>query len=237
MFAVIDCGTTMTRIYIVDENQQIIASGRKKVGVRDTSITGSRDTLRSGVTELFFEVLEENRLSAEESQGYARESLSHAQTSADYAQESQGYAGQSAEYAQQSLGYANESLSCAGQSGSHALISQSWAVGGTGARQGEDTNNAMFWSLQAQAAAGGGVMSFNGRSGTVLPQSGDYTAQMVGADPQGSAQASYRLALLALDRSLLDASAWLARAEEQNYEKFSIELYHRICDLRRRIEG
>ena len=58
MFAVIDCGTTMTRIYIVDENQQIIASGRKKVGVRDTSITGSRDTLRSGVTELFFEVLE-----------------------------------------------------------------------------------------------------------------------------------------------------------------------------------
>ena len=29
----------------------------------------------------------------------------------------------------------------------------------------------------------------------------------------------------------------LARAEEQNYEKFSIELYHRICDLRRRIEG
>ena len=62
MFAVIDCGTTMTRIYIVDENQQIIASGRKKVGVRDTSITGSRDTLRSGVTELFFEVLEENRI-------------------------------------------------------------------------------------------------------------------------------------------------------------------------------
>ena len=66
MFAVIDCGTTMTRIYIVDENQQIIASGRKKVGVRDTSITGSRDTLRSGVTELFFEVLEENRIPDEQ---------------------------------------------------------------------------------------------------------------------------------------------------------------------------
>ena len=60
MFAVIDCGTTMTRIYIVDQSKKIIASGRKKVGVRDTSITGSRDTLRSGVTQLFFEILKEN---------------------------------------------------------------------------------------------------------------------------------------------------------------------------------
>ncbi|WP_297718301.1 2-dehydro-3-deoxygalactonokinase [Intestinimonas sp.] len=62
MFAVIDCGTTMTRIYIVDENSQIIASGRTKVGVRDTSITGSRDKLRNGVTQLFFEILEEHHI-------------------------------------------------------------------------------------------------------------------------------------------------------------------------------
>jgi len=60
MFAVIDCGTTTTRIYVVDETKRIIASGRKKVGVRDTSITGSRDTLRNGVTELFFDVLRQN---------------------------------------------------------------------------------------------------------------------------------------------------------------------------------
>lgn len=62
MFAVIDCGTTTTRIYIVNGAQQIVASGRKKVGVRDTSITGSRDTLRNGVTELFFCVLRENNI-------------------------------------------------------------------------------------------------------------------------------------------------------------------------------
>lgn len=62
MFAVIDCGTTMTRIYIVDESQNIVADGRKKVGVRDTSITGSRDTLRNGVTQLFFQVLEEHKI-------------------------------------------------------------------------------------------------------------------------------------------------------------------------------
>lgn len=48
MFAVIDCGTTNTRIYIVDQNREILASGSRKVGVRDTSITGSRDALRQG---------------------------------------------------------------------------------------------------------------------------------------------------------------------------------------------
>ena len=66
MFAVIDCGTTTTRIYIVDESQQIIASGRKKVGVRDTSITGSRNVLRSGVTELFYDVLRQNEIPDEQ---------------------------------------------------------------------------------------------------------------------------------------------------------------------------
>ena len=42
MFAVIDCGTTMTRIYMTD-GREVLASGRKKIGVRDTSITGSRE--------------------------------------------------------------------------------------------------------------------------------------------------------------------------------------------------
>ena len=58
---------------------------------------------------------------------------------------------------------------------------QSWAVGGTGTREGEDTNNAKYWSEQAAAAAGGGVTSFKGRTGSVIPASGDYTAEMVGA--------------------------------------------------------
>ena len=65
MFAVIDCGTTMTRIYMTD-GREVLASGRKKIGVRDTSITGSRDALRKGVTELFFEILENSGI--EESQ-------------------------------------------------------------------------------------------------------------------------------------------------------------------------
>ena len=67
-------------------------------------------------------------------------------------------------------------------------LSESWAVGGTGTRTGEDTNNAKYWAMAAQGVAGGGVSSFNGRSGAVAPQAGDYTASMVGADPQGTAE-------------------------------------------------
>jgi len=62
-----------------------------------------------------------------------------------------------------------------------ATLAESWAVGGTASRTGEDTNNAKYWSDAAQAAAGGGVTSFNGRTGAVIPQNGDYTAEMVGA--------------------------------------------------------
>lgn len=36
---------------------------------------------------------------------------------------------------------------------SNATLSESWAVGGTGTRPGEDTNNAEFWSRMAQEAA------------------------------------------------------------------------------------
>lgn len=60
MYAIIDSGTTNTRIYIMDDEHQVITSGSKKVGVRDTSITGSRDKLKNGVSSLFFEILEEN---------------------------------------------------------------------------------------------------------------------------------------------------------------------------------
>lgn len=38
---------------------------------------------------------------------------------------------------------------------SYATAAESWTQGGTGSRVGEDTNNAKYWSEQAQAIAGG----------------------------------------------------------------------------------
>ena len=75
----------------------------------------------------------------------------------------------------------------------NATLSKSWAVGGTGTRPGEDTNNAEYWAGQAAAAAGGGVISFNGRTGTVKPQNGDYDPRMVGASPNQNLIVNHRM--------------------------------------------
>ena len=80
-------------------------------------------------------------------------------------------------------GSKNAAANSATEAAAAATAATSWAVGGTGTRAGEDTNNAKYWAEQASQAAGGGVTSFNGRSGLVIPQTGDYTAAMVGARP------------------------------------------------------
>lgn len=72
-----------------------------------------------------------------------------------------------------------------------ATTGESWTQGGTGTRQGEDTNNAKYWSEQAyhwyeeagEVVTEGGVSSFNGRNGVVVPESGDYTPSMI---PRGT---------------------------------------------------
>lgn len=109
------------------------------------------------------------------------QSAGAASGSASQAAQSAGAAAASAESAQSNAAQALASKNTAAGS---ATLSQSWAEGGTGSREGEDTNNAKYWASVAQGAAGGGVTTFNGRSGAVVPAEGDYTAKMVGARPE-----------------------------------------------------
>lgn len=46
-------------------------------------------------------------------------------------------------------------LSGATAAAASAILAESWAVGGTGTREGEDTNNAEYWAQQAQSIASG----------------------------------------------------------------------------------
>lgn len=119
----------------------------------------------------------------------ANTSAQTAKTDAEAANTSAQAAKTSAENAKSAAAGSAETASAAAQNAqASSKLSESWAVGGTGTRTGEDTNNAKYWSEQAQNAAGGGVTSFNGRGGAVVPKQGDYTAAMVGADAQGAAQ-------------------------------------------------
>lgn len=62
MIGIIDCGTTNTRVYIIDEAGDVVSKSYKKVGVRDTSITGSRDALKAGIKEAFLDAVEQANL-------------------------------------------------------------------------------------------------------------------------------------------------------------------------------
>jgi len=70
-----------------------------------------------------------------------------------YSEQSASSANASANSATASANSAAASASSADDSADSATLSESWAVGGTGTRQGEDINNAYYWSLQAQSAS------------------------------------------------------------------------------------
>ena len=55
----IDCGTTNSRVYVVDEGGVMIARASKRVGVKDTAIQGSNRLLKDALKELIDEALEE----------------------------------------------------------------------------------------------------------------------------------------------------------------------------------
>lgn len=155
----------------------------------------------------FSEAAEESASGISHTEEQVRELLTQAQ---DFATSAQGSAGAASTSAQEASQYASEAkiaqnsaqedagaaeLAAAGAGQSkieaeqQAEQARSWAVGGTGARPGEETDNAKYWAEQAQLVAGGGVTSFNGRAGAVVPEAGDYNAEMVGADAEGSAAA------------------------------------------------
>ena len=136
----------------------------------------------------------ENAQSAAEDAQAAAETAASTATSAKTAAETAKTGAVSAQSKAQSAqakaeGAAADAEESATQVAANSKTAESWAVGGTGTREGEDSNNAKYWCESAQAIAGGGVTSFNGRGGIVKPQKGDYTAEMVGADASGAAAA------------------------------------------------
>ena len=55
--ASIDCGTTNSRVYIVDNEGTVLGKSYRKIGVKDTAISGSRDTLKNAICETFEDAL------------------------------------------------------------------------------------------------------------------------------------------------------------------------------------
>lgn len=97
--------------------------------------------------------------SAQNSAASAAQSAQTAQNAASTATGAASSASQSATAASGSASQAQASAAAAAQSATSVdginKTAQSWAVGGTGTREGEDANNAKYWAEQAQAVVGG----------------------------------------------------------------------------------
>ena len=109
--------------------------------------------------------------SAQASAAAAAQSAQAAQSAASTATNAASSASQSATSASGSASQAQASAAAAAQSAASVdginKTAQSWAVGGTGTREGEDTNNAKYWAQQAEATVGGDFATKNEAQGYV----------------------------------------------------------------------
>ncbi len=64
--ATIDSGTTNSRVYIVDETGKVVSKAVEEVGVKNTAITGSRETLKNGIAKCFQQALDNINIGLEE---------------------------------------------------------------------------------------------------------------------------------------------------------------------------
>ena len=173
-YIAIDNGTATKKITVNNYNSTANATAKgyaEQAGTYASNAHDSELAAKSAKDEAVLQV------SAAATQvGYAETYANNASASATSASGSASTATTKAANAENS---ANAAAASAAEVENEALLSKSWAVGNTGVRPGENTDNAKYWSSVAQAIAGGGVISFNGRGGAVIPVAGDYnTAQI-----------------------------------------------------------
>lgn len=148
--------------YATSAGSSASAAANSAANAAQTASSLSEELQELHDTETAIEQAEASRAAAEQNRVVAEQSRADAAS---------GYVNQAAEYANQARQHA---------SSDNALLSQSWAVGSTGVRYGEDTNNSKYWAeVAAEVVTTGGVASFNGRTGNVVSVSGDYSASLI----------------------------------------------------------
>lgn len=169
----VDDGTKTVKISIKNYN----SSANTTAEAYATSAKANADRASTSASEArsIANEVSNNTSNAESAAAEAAESAKEAKSSIQGLQDYVDKASASSSVAQQA---AKTAENYAGSVSSITELSKSWAVGGTGQRADEDTNNAKYWAQKAQGMLTG-VTSFNGRWGDVMPQKGDYTPEML----------------------------------------------------------
>lgn len=170
----IDNGSKTSKITVANYNSNANATAKSYAEASAASASEAATSVENAT---------EQAESAQASASAASESATAASASKDsaseYATNAAAQADNAKSYASEASTSANNASTSATNANDYAITSKSWAVGGTSTRDGEDTNNAKYWSQVAAGAAAGGVVTFNGRNGAVTPQSGDYSASLI----------------------------------------------------------
>ena len=176
-----------------DENTGIVAQATKQANLAKSAATFAGNSASSASSY-------EN--AAAQSAGSASASAQTAQNAASSAGTAASDARSAAAAASDSASQARASAAAAAQSAASVnginKTAQSWAVGGTGTRPGEDTDNAKYWAEQAQAIASGDFATKNEAQGYVTAHNqsadahDDIRNALAGKETAGAAAAVQR---------------------------------------------
>lgn len=158
------------------------SNSASKAAASQTAAKSSEDKVKASET-----AAESAKTAAEAAKAEAAESAESASASAQTAQSAASSAGAAASTASSAAAAASGSASDAAGSAAAAAQSaasvaginktaESWAVGGTGTREGENTNNAKYWAQQAQATVGGDFATKTEAQGYVADHNQSATA-------------------------------------------------------------
>ena len=218
----IDNGSKTSKITVANYNSNANATAKSYAEASATSASEAATSVENATKQAE---------SAQASASAASESATAASASKDsaseYATNAATQADNAKSYASEASTSANNASTSATNANDYAITSKSWAVGGTSTRDGEDTNNAKYWSQVAAGAAAGGVVTFNGRNGAVVPQSGDYSASLIS---RGTSDVGTDLTKIETD---LSSEVSRAKAAEANLssEQTSLSNKHSIAKI------
>ena len=142
-------------VNIISKQLELLAS---KAAANADAAAGSAANAAASATsaDKSASVASEKASDAANSASEAATSAQTAQSAAGAADDAAGAASTAAEAASGSASQAQESAAAAAESAASVdginKTAQSWSVGGTGTREGEDTNNAKYWAEQAHLA-------------------------------------------------------------------------------------
>ena len=155
---------------------------------------------------------ENGRVSAESARATAEQQRAKAEGEREDAEDARELAEQ--QRADETAGIVAQATAQAGEAADSATLSQSWARGGTGTRSGENTNNAKYFSEQAQASAAGASTSAGAAAGSAsTAQSAASQAQTARGQAQTARDAAQSAASQA-QGAKTDAEDAAQRAEQ-----------------------